>query len=271
MPEMSILWLRVAVALYSIGLAHAIITVLSRHARMFSIGLAAFSIGMVLHMVALVELWIGAARFPAGNFFESASLCGFLLGIAFLVVYWRYQFSSLAVFLFPLVFLLTLVGATEVPVAGFTNPNVRSAWLYTHIAMVLLAYASLVLMAVASIFYLIQERKLKSKTIGGLFDRLPPLYTLDNIISKSMAIGFVLLTLATIAGTTWAFVESGTSWIGDPKIGISLATWALTLVMVFLRTSAGWRGRKAAMMALVVIGCSALTWATHNGIAALAK
>ena len=39
--------------------------------------------------------------------------------------------------------------------------------------------------------------------------------------------------------------------------------------MVFLRVSAGWRGRKAAYMAIVVVGCSALTWAAHVGLRSL--
>lgn len=86
------------------------------------------------------------------------------------------------------------------------------------------------------------------------------------MINRSMGIGFALLTLATIAGATWAYIESGTRWIGDGKIAISFLTWGLCLVMVFLRTSAGWRGRKAAIMSLAVLGSSALTWIAHVGL-----
>ena len=42
-----------------------------------------------------------------------------------------------------------------------------------------------------------------------------------------MGFGFVFITLGVIAGSTWAFIESGTSWIGEPKIAISLVTWAV--------------------------------------------
>ncbi len=263
---MSIFWLRMAVALYSVGLLHAIVTVLRRQSRLFSLALGAFCAGVVLHLVAIVELWVQVGHLPVDNFFESASICAFLMAIAFLVIYWRYQFHSLGVFLFPLVFLMTLVAAMEVPVPGWTDTRVRDAWLLIHVVMVMLAYAALAVMALASLFYLIQERQLKSKTLGGLFDHLPPLGTLDALITKTMGLGFVLLTLGTIAGSTWAFIESGTRWIGDGKVIISLLTWALTLVMVFLRNSAGWRGRKAALMALTIIGCSALTWAAHIGL-----
>ena len=48
---------------------------------------------------------------------------------------------------------------------------------------------------------------MKSKKPRKFYYRLPPLGTLDDLISRSMALGFVLITLAIIAGTTWAFIE----------------------------------------------------------------
>ncbi|MEZ5354160.1 MAG: cytochrome c biogenesis protein CcsA [Bryobacteraceae bacterium] len=263
---MSIFWLRVAVVLYAAGLIHAIVTVLRRQPAWFRPALAAFAAANLLHAVSITESWFATGLLPANNFFQSVSLCAFLIGVFFLFVYWRYSFASLSVFLFPLVFLMALLGSTEVPVPSWSNDGVRSAWLLMHVALVLLGYAALILTAVASIIYLIQERRLKTKTASSLFDKLPPLGTLDNLINRSMGLGFVLLTLATVAGMTWAFIESGTRWIGDAKIAISLLTWWLCLVMVFLRTSAGWRGRKAAVMSLTVVGCSALTWAAHVGL-----
>jgi len=266
MTEFSIFWLRVAVALYAVGLLHATFTVLRRHPAFFKPALAAFCSGVILHSVSIVERWIAVGRLPADNFFESVSLCAYLVAVFFLFVYWRHQFASLGVIVFPLVFLMALLGSTEVPVPSWTNPRVRDAWLLLHVALVLLGYAALLLTALASLFYLIRERQLKKKTSGGLFEKLPPLGTLDHLISFSMGLGFVLLTLGTIAGSTWAFIESGTRWIGDGKVAISILTWGLCLLMVFLRTSAGWRGRKTALLSLVVLGCSALTWAAHIGL-----
>jgi ABC-type uncharacterized transport system permease subunit len=263
---MSIFWLRVAAVFYSLGAAHAILTVLRRRSTLFQPALAAFVLGTTLHCVSFVERWIAAGHLPADNFFESVSLCALLVALFFLFVYWRHSFDSLGVFLFPLVFLMALLGATETPVPSWTSTRVRDAWLLLHVLLVLLGYAALLLTALASVFYLIQERHLKAKTTLGLFSRLPPLRTLDSLINHSMGLGFTLLTLATVAGMTWAFVESGTRWLGDAKIAISLLTWLLCLVMVFLRTSAGWRGRKAAVMSLTVLGCSALTWVAHIGL-----
>jgi len=172
----------------------------------------------------------------------------------------------LSVFLFTLVFLMTLVASMARPVAVWSSSAIRSVWLTTHIVLVLLGYAALLLTAVSAVVYLIQERELKRKTPRRFTYRLPPLGTLDELISRFMAAGFVLITLATIAGSTWAFIEYGSEWLSDPRIGLSFVTWGIYLAMVFLRVSAGWRGRKAAFMALTALGCCALTWAAHNGM-----
>jgi len=141
------------------------------------------------------------------------------------------------------------------------------AWLVVHILMVLAGYAALLLTAVAAVFYLIQERRLKTKQTSALLERLPPLATLDNLIGRSLGLGFAFLTLGLVFGIMWAVMYSGhVGWISDARITLSLLTWMLLLVMMFLRASAGWRGRKAAVMALVVLGSSALTWAAHAGL-----
>jgi ABC-type transport system involved in cytochrome c biogenesis permease subunit len=267
MHEMSVVWLRVAAILYSLGLLYALLAVLQRRSeRVFRLALGSFYTGVVIQIVSTVEQALASHRFPANDFFESVTFCALLIALLFLLVYWRYRYESLAVFIFPLVFLLTLVGTLGSPVARWSNPQLRDAWLLVHVALVLVGYATLLLTAVTSILYLIRERQLKRKQTGGAFNRLPPLGTLDSIMSRALALGFVFITLAVVAGSTWASIESGTRWIRDPRIVISLATWTLYLIVVCMRMTAGWRGRKAALMVIALVGCSAITWAAHTGL-----
>jgi ABC-type transport system involved in cytochrome c biogenesis permease subunit len=272
MPAMSAFWLRCATVLYAVGLIDAIIGVLRRRLTPFPGAIAAFTAGALLHFVAIVELSVAYHHIAANNFFETTSICAFLLAVIFLFVQWRYQFAGLRIFLFPLVFILTLIGALGNPVATWTDTRVRGAWLVTHILLILVGYAALLLSAGAAVFYLLQEQRLKSRKTGGGFwakftpGALPPLETLDSLVTRSMSIGFVAITLAIVAGSTWASIESGTRWIREPKIAISLVTWGFYLLMIFLRLSAGWRGRKAAVLALTVLGFAALTWAAHVGL-----
>src|SRR6266852_4042060 len=155
MYEMGVFWLRVATALYGVGLLHAMALLLRRKSAFLKPALFAFLVGTVLHFVAIVELATAVGHLPVDNFFESATVCAFLIAVLFLFVYWRYDFAGLSVCIFPLVFVLTQVGAMESPISGWPSTNIR-ALLLVHVMMVLLGYASLLLTAVASCFYLIQ-------------------------------------------------------------------------------------------------------------------
>jgi ABC-type uncharacterized transport system permease subunit len=263
MLSSSMFWLRVAACFYAVGLLHSILLLLHKKQSLYGVALGAFRIGVILHGVAIVDLAIATGTIPVNNFFQTLSLCAFLIALLFLTVEWRYHFSATAVAQFPLVFVMTLVAAMELPLGAWTNAGVRDAWLVVHIVLILAGYAALLLTAVASVFYLIQERRLKAKKAPSILEKLPPLATLDNLITTSMGFGFVFITLGVIFGITWASIESGTRWMSDAKVSLSLLTWVLFLVMIFLRATAGWRGRKAAVMAITVLVCSALTWVTH--------
>jgi ABC-type transport system involved in cytochrome c biogenesis permease subunit len=263
---MSVLWLRTAAALYSCGLLYALIYLFQKSTRLFKPALVAFTIGTVFHLVSIVEFRAATGHLPLNNFYETSSMCAFLIALLFLFVYSYYQLAIFSVCLFPLVFFMTLIGATEFPVGRWSNPQIRNAWLIVHIAAVLIGYAALVVAAVASIYYLLQERQLKRKKVSPSGNRLPPLATLDRVITQCMNAGFVFITVGTVTGVIWAFIESGTRWITDPKIAFFLFTWAFYLAMIFLRVSAGWRGRRMAWLAVSVLGCSIITWATHVGL-----
>lgn len=260
---MSIVWLRTAVALYSLGLVYVLLFFFGKGAKLFIPAHIAFATGAVFHLVALVELHQETGHWPLNNFYETSSVCAFLIAVFFLATYTYYRIEVFAVFLFPLVFFMSLIGATEFAVPNWASQSVRNAYLMVHIATALVGYAALILGALASVLYFLQERHLKSKGQTHPRLKLPPLGTLDQVISQAMNVGFVAITLATISGVIWASVNEGMGWIFNAEIDFFLFTWAFYLAMMFLRISAGWRGRRLAWMAVSVLGCSTLTWAAH--------
>jgi ABC-type transport system involved in cytochrome c biogenesis permease subunit len=264
MGESSLLWLRVAAGLYSLGLFDAIITVLRGRESLFRVAHGAFGLGVLFHLVSIVEQGLVQHHFPANDIFETMSLCAWVVTVAFLGIYWRYKAESLSVFVFPLVFVMTLVAALSNPVSRWSSEAVRGTWLIIHIVLAVLAYAALLFTAVAAVVYLIQERQLKRKHTGSSFLRhFPPLGTLDELITRSLGAGFVFITVSIIIGSIWSYIEYGTSWIDNGLITTAFATWGIYLAMIFFRISAGWRGRKAAILAIIALCCSAVTWVAH--------
>lgn len=263
MGESSVLWLRVAAGLYSIGLIDAIITVMRRREGLFRIALGAFGLGALFHLVSIVELGLAQHQLPVNDIFETMSFCAWVITVTFLGVYSRYKAGSLSVFIFPLVFVMTLVGALRSPVSPWSNPVMRSTLLAVHVVASLLGYAALLFTAASSVVYLFQERQLKRKQTSGFYRVLPPLATLDDLISKSLGVGFAFITMGLVIGSIWAFVDMGTRWIGDSSIAISFVTWAVYLALIFFRVSAGWRGRKTAILSILALACCMVTWLAH--------
>src|ERR1035441_9049903 len=124
MAATSTLWLRVAAVLYSLGLLHAILTVVRRRERLFRVAMAGFALGSVFHLVSIVEEGVALGRCPVDNFFETMSLCAFILGAAFIAVYYRYKTESLSVFIFPLVFVMTMVASLSEPWTAIDRKSV---------------------------------------------------------------------------------------------------------------------------------------------------
>ena len=268
MTESSLIWLRVAALLYSLGLVHAALWLTRQRDSLFRMAFGAFGVGSLFHLVSITEQGLSQGHFPVDDVFQTLSLCAFLIAISFQFVYWRYRTASLSVIIFPLVFVLAVVAGLSSRFPGWSSPTVRSAALIAHIVFILLGYAALLFTAVAAVAYLFQEMELKRKSPRGLALRLPPLGTLDELISSSLSLGFVAITIGTVIGAVWAFVEFGTRWIMDPRIGISFVTFGIYLALVFFRTTAGWRGRKAALLAIAALCGSVVTWVTHVGILA---
>src|ERR1044072_8260120 len=101
MAELSVIWLRVAAALYSVGLVHSILTLVRRREHLFRVALGAFAIGAVFHFVSIVEEGLINHRMPVANFYETLSMCAFLFALLYLFVHLRYKLESLSVFAFP--------------------------------------------------------------------------------------------------------------------------------------------------------------------------
>jgi cytochrome c-type biogenesis protein CcsB len=87
--------------------------------------------------------------------------------------------------------------------------------------------------------------------VGRLLELLPPSRTLDMLAYRTAAFGFPIWTFAIIAGAIWAQSAWGRYWGWDPKETWSFIVWVVFAAYLHARATAGWRGRRAAWLALV--------------------
>ncbi len=97
--------------------------------------------------------------------------------------------------------------------------------------------------------------KMKSGGEGGnegrFLSRFPSLDSLDDLIYKTIAAGFPLLTIGIVTGAAWANYAWGSYWSWDPKETWSLITWFVYLVFLHARVTREWRGKRVALLSII--------------------
>jgi ABC-type transport system involved in cytochrome c biogenesis permease subunit len=104
---------------------------------------------------------------------------------------------------------------------------------------------------IASAIYLLQERELKSKKPKKFFYQLPALGDLDDLFFKFLLSGFTFMSLGLLVGIIWAEQDWVNGWYQDPKVIAAFGTWAIYLILIYLRVTVGWRGRRAALVSML--------------------
>jgi cytochrome c-type biogenesis protein CcsB len=80
--------------------------------------------------------------------------------------------------------------------------------------------------------------------------RLPSLEILDDVMYKSIAVGFAFFTIATVLGALWAAEAWGGYWSWDPKETWALIVWLNYAAWLHMRLMKGLRGTVSAWWAL---------------------
>jgi ABC-type uncharacterized transport system permease subunit len=189
---------------------------------------------------------------PVVNAREAIFFLAWLMCGAYLATSFRFEVPVLGALVVPVVMVLD--------VAGRLTPSREAQHAGTLLASVhiTLASAGVALFAVAAggaVLYLVSERNLKGHRAGArLFGRGPALETLDRINRACIVLGFPLFTVAMVTGAVWVMRIPGTHGLLTPQYALATVTWLLYGGLLVARVTAGWRGRKAALVTLAGFG-----------------
>jgi cytochrome c-type biogenesis protein CcsB len=208
-------------------------------------------VGFASHTLALVTRYAEAGYTPVTNLHESLSFFAWMIVGVLLIANLKYRITVLGAFLTPIALILMIFAFALPKEILPLAPVLKSFWHPFHVIFAFLGNAIFALACCCGVMYLIQEHQLKAKRIGAITKRLPPLRVLDDLNYQALTFGFPLLTLGIITGAIWAEYAWGRYWNWDPKETWSLITWFFYAAMLHQRLTVGWRGRKAAIMAIV--------------------
>ncbi|ARF79826.1 c-type cytochrome biogenesis protein CcsB [Kitasatospora aureofaciens] len=244
-------------------------------------------LALLLHGGGIVARGLSVSRWPWGNMYEFSCAFAFAMTAAYVVllaarknVRWLGLPVTVAV-------LLTLGIATQVLYTDSEQlvPALHSYWLAIHVSTAIFCGGAFYAAFISTLLYLVQdsyrqradEGKYEFLRPGALrshdgqkysqtrialarirvsvCNRLPAASTFDKLSYRINALVFPLWTFTIIAGAIWAEAAWGKYWEWDPKETWSFITWVAYACYLHARATAGWKGRKAAYLALAAFAC----------------
>jgi len=238
-------------------------------------------LGFLAHVMSVVARGFAAGRVPWGNMYEYSSLLALLVVAGYLIVVERiYKVRNLGGF--ALAFsVLTMAVAVEFLYVGPGPlvPALNSYWIKIHVVAAISGSSLFALGSIITMLYLLKDRREQRASpppiMGGSVDLdaapphfeagadepvgstaprrglLPSAAVLDRMAYRTIAFAFPIWTFAVIAGAIWAENAWGRYWGWDPKETWSFITWVIYAGYLHARATSGWRGRRAAVIALV--------------------
>lgn len=184
---------------------------------------------------------------PDMHFFSALSLVALGMAAMTTMVGAQGRMAGLGVLSFPLAALLLLVYH-----AYGHEPSRGLDWrLQLHAWMALLAYATLAIAALLAAMLWAQERALRRREFHAWLRALPPLTELEELLFRTITVGFLLLTATLLTGVL--FVENLFAQHLVHKTVLSVLSWLAFGALLVGRWRYGWRGAKAVRWTLAAM------------------
>jgi cytochrome c-type biogenesis protein CcsB len=245
--------------------------------------------GVGANLVSIVARGVAADRVPWGNMFEYSTVLAFLVVLGTLVfVEGTAKIKTLTGFSLMFSVCTLAIAAMFFPVEPSPlQPALNSYWIKIHVVAAIAGSSLFAIGGIATILFLIKDRS-ERRAIAGLRERtpapimggaieidaphdllpdpegsgsaapepgrggvLPSAAALDRVAYRVIAFAFPIWTFAVIAGGIWAQEAWGRYWGWDPKETWSFVTWTIFAGYLHARSTAGWKGRRAAVIAVV--------------------
>jgi cytochrome c-type biogenesis protein CcsB len=220
---------------------------------------SAATMGMVGLMVRWKESYlIGAdvGHIPVSNLYEVFILFAVITALIYLFYERRYQVRSLGGFVLlvisaAVVFQLWYAFEKQAHEIQPLVPALQSYWMKIHVPANFIGYGTFAMAAMIGVAYLLVSWRQANNPNSRLVESMPSLALMDELMYKSIALGFAFFTLATILGALWAAEAWGGYWSWDPKETWALIVWLNYAAWLHMRMTKGWSGRPMAWWAVI--------------------
>lgn len=220
---------------------------------------SAVAFGLVGMMVRWRESYIinfDYGHIPVSSLYEVFILFTVITGLLYLFYEQRYKTRALGGFVMLVIsaavaFLLWYTFDKQANVIQPLVPALKSYWMKIHVPANFIGYGAFSIAAMIGLAYLLTNKALEKNPNSGFASRMPSLEVMDDLMYKTISLGFAFFTIATVLGALWAAEAWGGYWSWDPKETWALIVWLNYAAWLHIRMSKGFRGTPMAWWALI--------------------
>ncbi len=231
--------------------------------RALSIGSVFAWAAVTMALTALMVRWResylfgpGFGMIPIEDLFDVFVLFNIMTGLLYLFFETRFRQRSLGAMAMSIIcastlFLVFLEVKFNGAAISMVNPELRSYWIKIHVPVLFVSYGSFAFAAMVGTAYLLRSHVERTNPNGRIARRLPDLETIDDVMYRYNALGFVFIALGIILGALWAEQAWGAYWSWDPKETEALIVLLNYAAWLHMRFTKGWRGKTMAWWSII--------------------
>lgn len=224
--------LYLALAFYGIGTLVALASLFVREKRLQHVGLVLMIVGFIAHTFWIGTICVRTGHPPITNLPEATSFIAWMVFAVELALWIRYRVYAAVFFVYPLVLLLLTVSAVVGESFTVLDPELRSNVFTMHLLLTTVGVAGLLIGLAFGLLAMLQDRALKNKTRGRLWEWIPSLDVCKTVSYRSLAIGFSIYTLGLLAGILWSYrTERGLVEFHAKQVA-AITAWLLFGILV---------------------------------------
>ena len=258
--QSAIMWMS---ALYVMATVAYFIGLFARSPFIEKVGSAMTWVGTTMGIVGLMVRWRESylishdvGHVPVSNLYEVFILFAVITSLLYLFYERRFRMRSLGGFVLLVIsaavaFLLWYAferGAADIqPLV----PALQSYWMKIHVPANFVGYGAFSMSAMIGVAYLLTSWARSRQSQGVMATVMPELIVMEDLMYKTIALGFAFFTVATVLGALWAAEAWGGYWSWDPKETWALIVWLNYAAWLHMRMIKGWHGRPMAWWAVI--------------------
>ncbi len=208
------------------------------------------AIGLFAHTCLLINILIANGYYLIETPFEGLAFCGWFFIVASTLLVYRQKEASFGAFLFPAGFVVSTLAVIFISQGPHLPKFLLSQPFMAHTWILFGSYACFLLSAIISIMYLVQHHLIRSRSLGSVYERLPALEVMDQVIMNCDAVGAALLIIGIVMG----FLLMNSAIIRPPNLNIKISFAMLAAVTYacehILRVGIGWKGQRACFVSI---------------------